>query len=87
MNIEKVFQQHTELVKLLPSRPNDDDLLILYGLYKQVIIGDCNVSRPGGLFNVKHKKKWEAWNQFMGLSKEDAQLKYIKKVQQLMESL
>ena len=87
MNIEQVFQQHTELVKLLPSRPNDDDLLILYGLYKQVIIGDCNVSRPSGLFNVKDKKKWDAWNQFMGLPKEDAQLKYIEKVKQLMESL
>ena len=87
MDTEKVFQQHTELVKLLPSRPNDDDLLILYGLYKQVIIGDCNVSRPGGLFNIKDKKKWDAWNQNRGLSKEEAQLKYIKKVQELMESL
>lgn len=87
MNIEKVFQQHTELVKLLPSRPNDNDLLLLYGLYKQVIIGDCNISKPNGLFNIKDKKKWEAWNKNMGLSKEEAQMNYIKKVQELMESL
>jgi diazepam-binding inhibitor (GABA receptor modulating acyl-CoA-binding protein) len=32
-------------VKALPSKPSDDDLLTLYGLFKQGIVGDNNTEK------------------------------------------
>lgn len=42
-----------------------------------------SLEKPGGLFNQKEKAKWEAWNAKKGISKEEAQKKYIEKVDQL----
>lgn len=39
--------------------------------------------RPGGLFNMKEKAKWDAYNNRSGTSKEDAMKAYIEKVDSL----
>ncbi|CAH8560970.1 Acyl-CoA-binding domain-containing protein 7, variant 2 [Schistosoma haematobium] len=36
------FNSHAEKVKKLKTKPNDNDLLELYGLYKQATVGDNN---------------------------------------------
>lgn len=36
------FEKAAEDVKNLKSTPSDNDLLELYGLYKQATVGDCN---------------------------------------------
>lgn len=41
------------------------------------------VERPGGLFNMKDKAKWDAYNERKGISKEDAMKAYIEKVDSL----
>lgn len=41
---EAQFQQAAEDAKKLTKKPNNSDLLILYGLYKQATEGDCNTS-------------------------------------------
>jgi diazepam-binding inhibitor (GABA receptor modulator, acyl-CoA-binding protein) len=46
----------------------DKDLLILYSLYKQGTVGDCNTEKPGFL-DFKGKAKWEAWNERKGTTK------------------
>lgn len=33
------FEKYAELVKKLKTQPSDNDLLKLYGLYKQVTVG------------------------------------------------
>ena len=78
------FEKYSQLVKLLPTKPNDNDLLILYGLYKQSIIGNCNIKRPNGLFNIKEQKKWDAWNNIKNTTLDDAKELYINKVKELM---
>lgn len=78
------FEKYSQLVKLLPKKPNDNDLLILYGLYKQSTIGNCNIKRPNGLFNIKEQKKWDAWNNIKDTSSDDAKKLYINKVKELM---
>jgi diazepam-binding inhibitor (GABA receptor modulating acyl-CoA-binding protein) len=78
------FEKYSQLVKLLPKQPNDNDLLILYGLYKQSIIGNCNIERPNGLFNIKEQKKWDAWNNIKDTSSDNAKELYINKVKELM---
>ena len=78
------FEKYSRLVKLLPIKPNDTDLLILYGLYKQSTIGNCNIKKPNGLFNIKEQKKWDAWNEIKDTSLDHAKELYIKKVKELI---
>eukprot|EP00871_Galdieria_phlegrea_P003924 jgi/Galph1/4532/GphlegSOOS_G3146.1 len=85
MSLEQVFEKAAEQVKKLPSASNNDKLE-LYGYYKQANEGDCSTGKPGGLFNQKDKAKWEAWNSKKGTSKEEAQRKYIEKVDQLCKT-
>uniref|UniRef100_A0A6Q2Z0C9 ACB domain-containing protein n=1 Tax=Esox lucius TaxID=8010 RepID=A0A6Q2Z0C9_ESOLU len=63
-------------VKKVKTRPSDQELLDIYGLYKQAIVGDINIDKPG-LLDMKAKAKWEAWDSRTGMSKEDAMTAYI----------
>uniref|UniRef100_A0A3Q3EMY8 Acyl-CoA binding domain containing 7 n=1 Tax=Labrus bergylta TaxID=56723 RepID=A0A3Q3EMY8_9LABR len=70
------FEKLAEDVKNVKTRPTDQELLDLYGLYKQAIVGDINTERPG-MLDLKGKAKWDAWNSRKGMSKEDAMTAYI----------
>ncbi|XP_021343158.1 acyl-CoA-binding protein-like [Mizuhopecten yessoensis] len=76
------FEKAAEDAKNLSQRPSDADLLVLYGLYKQATVGDCNTDRPG-MLDFKGKAKWDAWNGNKGTSQEDAKGKYVTKVESL----
>lgn len=52
---------------------NSNELLIIYGLYKQATIGDCNTEEPNDLVD---NKKWHSWKSYKGLNKYDAMDKY-----------
>ena len=78
----KEFEQAAADVKNLTERPTDDELLELYGFFKQATVGDCNTNRPG-MFDLKGKYKWDNWNSHKGTSKEDAEKWYIELVQTL----
>ncbi|XP_012593423.1 acyl-CoA-binding domain-containing protein 7 [Microcebus murinus] len=84
MSLQADFDRFAEDVRKLKSRPDDEELKELYGLYKQAIIGDINIECPGVL-DLKGKAKWEAWNLRKGLSKEDAMSAYISKAKELIE--
>lgn len=70
-------------VQSLTQRPNDDELLQLYGLYKQATVGDNTTDKPG-LFDFKGKYKWEAWDKLKGTSQEDAEKQYIALADELI---
>ncbi|KAH3671402.1 hypothetical protein WICMUC_004699 [Wickerhamomyces mucosus] len=77
------FQTKADAVNNLTTKPNDNELLKLYGLFKQATVGDVNTDRPG-IFNLKDRYKWDAWNENKGLTKEDAEAKYIAFVDELI---
>ena len=81
--MEEKFKKASEEVKKL-SDVSDENLLYLYGLYKQVTCGDCNISRPS-FFDPKGQAKYDAWFSRKGLEKEKAQKKYISKVDSLFK--
>ncbi|XP_071534898.1 acyl-CoA-binding protein homolog [Panulirus ornatus] len=83
MSLEEKFNEAAEKVKNLKTQPNDDELKELYGLYKQVIVGDINTERPG-MLDFKGKAKWDAWNSKKGMTKEAAMEAYIAKADQLI---
>ncbi|XP_020843171.1 acyl-CoA-binding domain-containing protein 7 [Phascolarctos cinereus] len=84
MSLQNDFHNAAEDVRKLKTRPNDEELKELYGLYKQSIVGDIDIECPG-MLDLKGKAKWEAWNLQKGLSKEDAMSAYISKAKELME--
>ncbi|KAF9274974.1 Acyl-CoA-binding domain-containing protein 1 [Mortierella alpina] len=75
------FDAAAAKAKTLKDATNDQ-LLKLYGLFKQATIGDCNTSRPG-MFDPKGGYKWDAWNEKKGLSQADAEKQYIAYVESL----
>ncbi|XP_043923447.1 acyl-CoA-binding domain-containing protein 7 [Protopterus annectens] len=84
MSLQNAFDEAAETVKKLKARPDDDELRELYGLYKQVTVGDINIGCPG-MLDLKGKAKWEAWNSKKGMSREDAMNAYISKANEMKE--
>ncbi|XP_077025452.1 acyl-CoA-binding domain-containing protein 7 isoform X1 [Tamandua tetradactyla] len=78
------FDRAAEDVRKLKTRPDDEELKELYGLYKQSVIGDIDIECPA-MLDLKGKIKWGAWNLQKGLSKEDAMNAYISKAKELIE--
>lgn len=76
------FKEAAELVKKLQNEPSNDEKLELYGLYKQVTVGDINTTRPG-FWDMVGKAKWDAWKARDGISKEECETLYISFVKKL----
>jgi diazepam-binding inhibitor (GABA receptor modulator, acyl-CoA-binding protein) len=80
------FTEAKARVEKLSRRPSNDQLLDLYGLYKQATEGDVSGSRPG-LLDLKGRAKYDAWAKRKGASKDDAMKKYVALVDDLSSSL
>ena len=78
------FNQAVERSKQLPQKPSNNELLQLYGLYKQATEGDNQATRPTG-FDIKAIAKHDAWAELQGMPAEEARAKYIELVA-LLES-
>ena len=79
------FEEALKKVKLLDETPSDADMLELYGLYKQIIIGDINTERPS-FWDLVGKSKWDSWKSYEGLNREEAKKKYVNIVDRLMST-
>ncbi|EFN78729.1 acyl-CoA-binding protein homolog 1 [Harpegnathos saltator] len=84
MSLDKLFEDAAESVKTLTTRPSDEELLEIYALYKQATVGDNETSKPG-MFDLKGKAKWEAWNKKKGIVKETAKQAYIDYVNKILD--
>lgn len=83
MGLQEDFEKAAEDVKTLKETPKDDELLELYALYKQAVVGDINTDRPG-MLDFKGKAKWDAWNHKKGTDSEKAKQDYVNKVSELV---
>jgi len=79
----EAFTKAAADIKTLTTAPSNNDMLELYALFKQATVGDCNTAKPG-MFDLKGKAKWDAWNGKKGVSAADAEAQYIAKVKSLM---
>lgn len=61
MKEEMLFSDACLYVKEHIEGFSDEQKVKLYALYKQSTVGDCNIERPGGLFNWERKKMWDEW--------------------------
>jgi acyl-CoA-binding protein len=79
--IEAAFEKALGDVKKLSGLANNE-LLALYGLYKQATAGDVSGPKPG-MFDLKGKAKFEAWSRNKGMAKEKAMANYVALVKKL----
>jgi acyl-CoA-binding protein len=82
MTNDDAFAAAQERVRTLQRRPGNDELLALYGLYKQATAGDVTGSRPG-LFDPKGRAKFDAWTARKGTAAADAKKAYVALVAEL----
>lgn len=80
---EKQFGAAAAAAKSLKKLSNDE-LLGLYGLYKQATVGDVNVSQPGS-FDFTARAKWDAWASRKGMGFDQAKTEYVSLVTRLQK--
>lgn len=76
------FEQAVAQSKTLSERPDNATLLKMYALYKQATSGDVDGKRPG-FTDLVGRAKWDAWNELVGTSRDDAMNRYIALVEDL----
>ncbi|EDO15978.1 hypothetical protein Kpol_499p6 [Vanderwaltozyma polyspora DSM 70294] len=82
--VSQLFEEKAKQVNELPTQPAQAEMLELYGLYKQATVGDnTNPSRPG-IFALKDRAKWDAWEKLKGKPSEEAEKEYIELVDSLI---
>jgi diazepam-binding inhibitor (GABA receptor modulating acyl-CoA-binding protein) len=80
--IQTLFRDASQDVHKLKSKPSDIELLHLYAYYKQATVGDINVDKPS-FYMFKDVSKWNEWDKLRKTSKLQAQVNYIKIVEDL----
>ncbi|HYN04879.1 MAG TPA: acyl-CoA-binding protein [Vicinamibacteria bacterium] len=81
-SLKDQFAVAKDHVGKLESRPANEELLQLYGLYKQATEGDVSGARPG-ILDLKGRAKYDAWARKKGTSKDDAIKGYVALVAKL----
>jgi diazepam-binding inhibitor (GABA receptor modulating acyl-CoA-binding protein) len=76
------FRVEAHNVKNLNRKPSDNELLKLYGLYKQGLFGNNNTEKPS-FFSFKEMSKWNAWTEQAGKGRSAAKREYIDFVKSL----
>jgi diazepam-binding inhibitor (GABA receptor modulator, acyl-CoA-binding protein) len=82
MASQQEFESAVTRSKALTKKPDNEELLQLYALYKQATEGDVGGDRPGG-FDFKAIAKYDAWAEIKGKSKEQAMADYVSLVEKL----
>jgi diazepam-binding inhibitor (GABA receptor modulator, acyl-CoA-binding protein) len=80
------FKDAAARVEKLSKRPSNEQLLDLYGLYKQATEGDVTGSRPG-MLDLKGRAKFDAWAKRKGAPKDEAMKRYVALVDKLVAEL
>ncbi len=72
------FEETAELIKKINLEVlSDEEKLEIYSLFKQGSIGDVNTPKPG-MFALKDKAKWNAWESKKGMSQDEAKKQYVE---------
>jgi diazepam-binding inhibitor (GABA receptor modulator, acyl-CoA-binding protein) len=82
MDLQQQFEAAVSKSKELTKRPDNEELLQLYALFKQASEGDVSGDRPSG-FDFKAIAKFDAWAALKGKSKETTMQDYIALVDKL----
>jgi acyl-CoA-binding protein len=84
-DLKKKFESASADVQKLKKRPDDEDMLRLYSLYKQATAGDVQGERPGA-FSFADRAKYDAWARLKGTDTQKAMESYVKLVERLKKT-
>lgn len=84
-DMKKSFEKAAADVQKLTKRPDDEDMLRLYALYKQASAGDVQGERPGA-FSFADRAKYDAWAKLKGTDSTKAMESYVKLVERLKKT-
>jgi acyl-CoA-binding protein len=84
-DLKKKFEAAAADVQKLKKRPDDEDMLRLYSLYKQASVGDVQGERPGA-FSFADRAKYDAWTRLKGMDSKKAMESYVKLVERLRKT-
>lgn len=84
-DLKAQFAQAQKDVKTLTKRPDNNDMLALYSLFKQSSEGDVKGDRPG-MLDMVGRAKYDAWAKLKGTTPDGAMQKYIDKVSALLKT-
>jgi len=84
MELQQQFESAVAKSKELTKRPSNEELLLLYALFKQGSEGDVSGDRPGG-FDFKAIAKFDAWAEQKGKTKEAAMQEYVSLMDKLFQ--
>ncbi|XP_061859717.1 acyl-CoA-binding domain-containing protein 6 isoform X2 [Colius striatus] len=84
-DLSSLFEQAAERLPALLPTASKEQLLYLYGRYKQVKFGPCNTPKPN-FFDFEGKQKWEAWKALGDTSPQQAMQEYVATVKKLDSS-
>ncbi len=77
------LEQAQQDVNTLSKKPSSENLLFLYAHYKQATTGDVSGNRPS-MLDVIGRMKFDTWAKLKGISKPEAEARYIAKVKALL---
>ncbi|TPX18923.1 uncharacterized protein E0L32_011401 [Thyridium curvatum] len=82
------FKQAVIDSKKLTSKPSNEDLLEIYGLFKIANGEDITKAPAPGMFDLKGKAKKNAWQKLVdeGITPEQAQEKYVAKIESMKQT-
>lgn len=82
-SLEEKFHAAVKAIQRLPNdgtfQPSNELKLTFYGLYKQATVGPCVEPRPS-IFNYVNRAKWDAWDKYRSMSKQEAMVAYIDEI-------
>ena len=80
--LDREFHQYVEIANNMPPQ-TADNMLIIYGFFKQATKGDNDEKRPQESSNVIQTFKYDAWKRLEGMPKSIAKQKYIETIKKL----
>ncbi len=87
MSTSPEFTKAAEESLNLPTKPSQENMLKLYGLYKRVTVGLPPPTEPNRLLQFKENAKWRAWDSMKRYSRRQAESMYIELVKSLQNKL
>ena len=79
------FNESVMLSKCLNSRPENNELLRMYGMFKYVNVGNATGDPPSILWNTTSNYKWHEWKKHDNKSVISVQREYTVYVNMLIE--
>lgn len=76
------FEKAVAESKQLPEKPDNQTLLVIYGLYKQATEGEPTGKRPG-FTDMVGRMKFDAWAAIKNKSSDEAMQEYIDLIESL----